>query len=66
MDIHCNAGIISTQLIGDLHGHGTVWYNPKGIANILSLASVKEQGYRVKFNSSQGNAFHVHKPNGTC
>ena len=65
MDIHCNAGIISTQLIGDLHGYGTVWYNPKGIANILSLACVKEHGYRVTFDSSQGNAFHVHKPDGT-
>ena len=68
MDIHClQQCIISTQLIGDLHGYGTVlWYNPKGIANILSLARVKEHGYRVTFDSSQGNEFHVHKPDGTC
>ena len=35
MDIHCNAGITSTKLIGELRGYGTVWYNPTGIANIL-------------------------------
>jgi hypothetical protein len=61
MDIHCNAGVTSTNLIGELMGYGTVWYNPKGIANILSLARVKERGYRVTFDSSEGNAFHLHK-----
>lgn len=43
MDIHCNAGIASTNLIGDLPGYGRVWYHPDGIANILSLARVKEK-----------------------
>ena len=38
MDIHCNAGVTSTNLIGELVGYGTVWYNPEGIANTLSLA----------------------------
>jgi hypothetical protein len=42
MDIHCNAGITSTNLIGDLPGYGKVWYHPNDIANILSLARVKE------------------------
>jgi hypothetical protein len=65
MDIHCNAGVTSTNLIGELMGYGTVWYNPKGIANILSLARVKEHGFRVTFDSSEGNAFHLHKPDGT-
>ena len=64
MDIHCNAGITSTKLIGELQGYGTVWYNPKGIANILSLSRVKERGYRVTFDSSDGNAFHLHKSDG--
>ena len=36
MDIHCNAGVTSTNMVGDLPGYGTVWYHPKGIANILS------------------------------
>ena len=37
MDIHCNAGVTSTNLAGDLPGYGTVWYHPNGIANILFL-----------------------------
>ena len=65
MDIHCNAGITSTRLIGELRGYGTVWYNPTGIANILSLAKAKERGYRVTFDSADGNAFHLHKADGT-
>ncbi len=65
MAIHCNAGVTKTKWVGELAGYGTVWYNPNGIANILSLARVKERGYRVTFDSSDGNAFHLHKPDGT-
>ena len=65
MDIHCNAGIASTKLIGELRGYGTVWYNPTGIANILSLAKAKERGYRVTFDTEEGNAFHLTKHDGT-
>ena len=65
MDIHCNAGIASTKLIGELRGYGTVWYNPSGIANILSLSRVKERGYRVTFDTKEGNAFHLTKHDGT-
>jgi hypothetical protein len=42
MDIHCNAGVTSTNLVGNLPGYGTVWCHPNGIANILSLNKVKE------------------------
>jgi hypothetical protein len=66
MDIHCNAGVTSTNLVGDLPSYGEVWFNPNGIANILSLSRVKERGFRVTFDSSNGNEFHVHKPNGTA
>jgi hypothetical protein len=64
MDIHCNAGVTSTNMVGDLHGYGTVWYHPNGIANILSLKRVKEK-YLVTYNSQEGNAFVVHKNDGT-
>ena len=64
MDIHCNAGVTSTNLVGDLPGYGTVWYHPKGIANILSLNKVKAK-YRVTYDSTDGNAFVVHKNDGT-
>ena len=65
MDIHCNAGVTSTRLIGELRGYGTVWYNPTGIANILSLAKARGRGYRVTFDTAKGNAFHLHKNDGT-
>jgi Zinc knuckle len=51
MKIHCNAGVTTTRLVGDLPGYGTVWYHPQGIANILSLSRVSER-YRVTFNST--------------
>ena len=65
MDIHCNAGIASTNQVGELNGYGTVWYHPDGIANILSLSRVKEQGYRVVYDSEGGNHFKVIKSDGT-
>eukprot|EP00978_Attheya_sp_CCMP212_P038649 scaffold193426_cov40-Attheya_sp.AAC.1 len=64
MDIHCNAGVTSTNLVGDLPGYGTVWYHPNGIANILSLSRVKNRGHHVTYDSHNGNEFHVSKGNG--
>ncbi len=64
MDIHCNAGVTSTDMVGDLPGYGEVWYHPNGIANILSLARVKDK-HRVTFDSAGGNKFVVHKTDGT-
>ena len=63
MDIHCNAGMTSTNLVGDLPGYGEVWYHPNGIANILSLARVKDHGYHVTYDSHNGNEFRVYNPN---
>ena len=63
MDIHCNAGMTSTNLVGDLPGYGEVWYHPNGIANILSLARVKDRGYHVTYDSHNGNEFRVYNPN---
>ena len=40
-----------------------VWYHPKGIANILSLANVTKK-HRVTFDSEIGNRFEVHKATG--
>lgn len=65
MEIHCNAGIASTNLIGDLDGYGPVWYHPNGIANILSLSRVKEHGYHVTYDSNGGNTFTVFKTDGS-
>ena len=54
----------TTRLIGTLPGYGNVWYHPKGIANILSLARVKAKGYAVTYDSAEGNHFNVVTPGG--
>jgi hypothetical protein len=55
MDIHCNAGVTSTNMIGDLPGYGEVWYHPNGIANIISLKRVKSKGHRITYGSDRSN-----------
>ena len=41
MNIHCNAGYTSTNQMGHMGDYLVpVWYNPEGIANILSLDNV--------------------------
>jgi hypothetical protein len=49
MDIHCNAAVTSTNLVGDLQGYGKVWYHPNGIANILSLKRVRNHSHRITY-----------------
>jgi hypothetical protein len=51
------------NLIGRLPGYpGEVWFNPAGIANIVSLAGT-EKYFRVRYDSSaQEKAFVVEKP----
>ena len=63
MNIHCNAGISTTNMVGDLAGYGIVWYHKNGIANILSLAKVSRE-HSVKFDSANGNKFEVKKKDG--
>jgi hypothetical protein len=42
MHMHCNAGQVVMNMISHLPGYPReVWYNPDGIANILSLANMK-------------------------
>ena len=65
MRIKCNAGLASTNMVGEYGGYGTVWFLEGGIANILSLARVSRK-FRVTYDSSgTDNAFIVHKPDGT-
>jgi len=64
MNIHCMAGMTSMDLVADLPGYGPIWFHPEGIANILSLSQVKAC-HHVMYNSTDGNAFIVHKKNGS-
>ena len=51
-----------TNKIGDIPGYSyPVWYNPNGIANILSLSLV-QKNHLVTYNSQYGNAFFIHIP----
>jgi hypothetical protein len=64
MYIHCHSGTSSTRLQATLPGYGTVCFDPKGIANILSLSNVKKK-YRVTFDISTDDTFHIHKMYGS-
>ena len=50
------------NLVGDLRGYVTVWYDPHGIANIFSFKRVREK-YDVWYESNE-QAFVVTKPDG--
>ena len=63
MRIQCNAGICVTNLVGDLPGYGPVWFDPRAIANVLSLKLVKEK-YHIEYNSDKDDGFVVTKPTG--
>ena len=43
MELATQAGSTTTNMVGDLPGYGTVWFHPKGIANILALVNVKKK-----------------------
>ena len=63
MKVNCNAGSRVTNLVGNLRGYGTVWYDPNGIANILSFKRVREK-YNVWYECDE-LAFVVTKPDST-
>jgi hypothetical protein len=65
MKIHSTGGITYTNMIGDLAGYGPVWFYESGIANILSLARLRQQGYIITYSSIDGNTFNVIKSDGT-
>ena len=61
MRIQCNAGIRVTNLVRDLPGYRPVWFNPRAIANVLSLKLVEEK-YHIEYNSNKDDGFVVTKP----
>jgi hypothetical protein len=58
MYIHCNAGTIWIDQMGDLEGYGSVWYCPRAVANILFLHNVSRRCW-VVYDSMDGNRFVV-------
>jgi hypothetical protein len=63
MRITSQAGVLVTNKQGTLPGYGKVWYDPDGIANILSLTNVKKQ-HHVAYDSRNGDAFVVKTTDG--
>ena len=41
--VHCNSGFKVVDIVDDLPGYGTVWYEPTGIANIMSMSRATEK-----------------------
>ena len=64
MNVRCNAGCRRTNLVGDLPGYGTVWFDPSAITNILSLKRVRSK-YKVTYENGTEAFFAVVKPDGT-
>jgi hypothetical protein len=51
MDIHCNAGTASTNLLNNFPRYGAVWYHPREVAYIYSLACLHDKGYCILYNT---------------
>ena len=49
--------------MGTLAGYGEVWYNPKSLANILSMAAVRRR-FRITMDTSVDAAMIIHLPSG--
>ena len=64
LTLHCNECKAIVTQNGDLKVYSTVWYHPKGIANILSLQKVQRM-HKVTHDSSMMTRFVLHKADGT-
>ena len=62
LNIFCNAGSTSTNVVGDLKGYSIVQFYANGISNILSLHRVAEY-VNVTYDSQGSNYFIVWKHN---
>ena len=65
LKVHTNGGTQVSHLVGDLTNFGTVWYNPDSLANILSLAQVRQQ-CRITMDTAVEPALVVHHTDGSC
>ena len=64
MIIMTTSGSNTTNLISNFPVYDKpVWFNPGGIANILSLSRIDEN-HCVSFDRSNGNVFKIHKYSG--
>ena len=60
VNVQCNDGTTSTNMVGDMQGFGEVWYNPNGISNILLMNLVEgKPGWETTYSKDGG--FKAHK-----
>ena len=64
MTLVTNGGIMRSNMKGNIVNFGPVWYNPKSLANILSLSEVCKH-CRVTMDTSMEAAITVHRKKGT-
>jgi len=62
--IHTNGGHQISNHVGKVCNFGTVWFNKKSLANILSLAKVRKK-YRVTMDTAVHPSMCVHHANST-
>jgi hypothetical protein len=56
--VHCNKGALDTTHVADF-GHTPVFFDPRGIANVLSLYQLRQK-FKVTYNSTdRGGVFKV-------
>ena len=64
LKVRCNAGSRSVNQRGYLGGYPeAVWYNPGGIANIMSMQNVSKY-YRLTMDTSKKNGIYLHRKDG--
>ena len=64
LTVYTNGGKQVSRLVGDIPNFGEVWYNPQSLANILSLAAVRQQ-CRVTMDTAGDPSITVHRRDGT-
>ena len=64
LHVRCNAGVLSTNQMGYLGTYPeSVWFNPGGVANILSQNNVA-QHFRLTMDTQVENSISLHRVNG--
>ena len=64
LKVYTNGGTQMSTMIGDLHNFGEIWYNPKSLANILSLAHMGKT-CQATMDTVIENCLIIHRQDGT-
>jgi hypothetical protein len=63
--VHTNGGTQTSNQIGTVPNFGDVWYNTKSLANILSMAEVRRNGWRITMDTAVEAVMTVHRSDGS-